>query len=160
MWPKTVPFAYQPILGYGCEVWAPYLLRKLNDLNLLSMCDKFPGETLHVKVCKIMLGVHRKSTNNAVRGELGCYPLLIFMLGLSVKYWWKLNNNCYKGLNSLVINALADNRKLCDSGIYTWSTGIKKVLHLIGRLDVWERPLMIKPNSFSSTITENITLQK
>ena len=82
----------QPILGYGCEVWAPFLLLKLNDLNLLSMCDKFPGETLHVKVCKIMLGVHRKSTNNAVRGELGCYPLLIFMLGLSVKYWWKLNN--------------------------------------------------------------------
>ena len=79
------------------------------------------------------------------------------MHGLSVKYWWKLNNNCYKGINSLVINALGDNRKLSDSSIYTWSTGIKKVLHLIGRLDIWERPLLITPNSFSTTIMDAIT---
>ena len=25
----------QPILNYGCEVWAPYLLTKVNDSNLL-----------------------------------------------------------------------------------------------------------------------------
>ena len=30
----------QPILCYGCEVWAPYLLKSLNNCNFLSVCDK------------------------------------------------------------------------------------------------------------------------
>jgi hypothetical protein len=71
----------KPILCYGCEVWAPYLLK-----------GKPSSEDIHVKVCKLILGVHRKATYNAVRGEVGSYPLLISMLALSLKYWWKLNN--------------------------------------------------------------------
>ena len=38
-----------------------------------------------IKVCKIILGVHKKSTDNAVRGELGSHPLLwVFMLSLAI----------------------------------------------------------------------------
>ena len=39
---------------------------------------------MHIRVCKLMLGVHRKTTNNAVQGELGCYPLLISMLAIII----------------------------------------------------------------------------
>jgi hypothetical protein len=102
----------QPILSYGCEVWAPYLLQKLNSINLINICDKLPGELLNIKLCKLNLGVHRKATNHAARGELGSFPLLIPMLGLSVKYWWSLNELCLKNNNKLVIDALIDNRKL------------------------------------------------
>ena len=107
----------QPILCYGCEVWAPFLFKNLNASNFLSLCDKLPGEIIHIKVCKLILGVHRKATNNAVRGELGSYPLLITMLCLSIKYWWKLNNNCLDGCNSLAVHALLDNRRICNTGI-------------------------------------------
>ena len=44
------------------------------------------GESLHIKLCKLILGVHRKASNYVVRGELGSYPLLLFMLSLSLKY--------------------------------------------------------------------------
>ena len=48
------------------------------------------------------------------------------MLGLSIKYWWKLKTKCFNGTNSLVVNALIDNRKVCDNGTFSWSSGIKK----------------------------------
>ena len=104
-----------------------------------------------------MLGVHRKTTNNAVRGELGFYPLLISMLGLSIKYWWKLNVKCFNGCNSLVVNALIDNRKLCDKGIFSWSSGIKNALNLINKLDIWERPTLLTAGTFSTNIMLNLT---
>ena len=31
----------QPILGYGCEVWAPLLFSRLNDSNFISICDNY-----------------------------------------------------------------------------------------------------------------------
>ena len=64
----------QPILNYGCEIWAPFLLKKLNDANFANICDNLPSEVLHIKVCKLILGVHKRATNDAVRGELGSHP--------------------------------------------------------------------------------------
>ena len=82
------------------------LLKNLKPGNFTKLCDKISGEALHVKVCKLILGVHRKASNHAVRGELGSYPLLLFMLCLSLKYWFKLNNDCMLGSTSLVIHPL------------------------------------------------------
>ena len=128
----------QPILCYGCEVWAPLLFKNLNDSNFLTLCDKLPGETLHIKVCKLILGVHKRATNNAVRGELGSYPLLITMLRLSIKYWWSLNNKCLDGCNSLVVNALLDNRKLCNTCVISWSSGLQGIFNLIDGQEIWD----------------------
>ena len=41
-----------PILSYACEVWSPFLLRKLKNGNLFSIASSFIGEALHVKLCK------------------------------------------------------------------------------------------------------------
>ena len=76
-----------PTLSYCCEIWAPYMLPKLNDDRFHQLCDKLPGEALHIKVCKTILGVNKKATNNAVRGELGSFPVLLQMLKQSIKYW-------------------------------------------------------------------------
>ena len=51
--------------------------------------------------------------------------LLIFMLSLSLKYWWKLNDDCLKGSDSLAIHALIDNRLVQNVKYFTWSNGIK-----------------------------------
>lgn len=142
-----------PILSYGCEVWAPYLLAKLNDSNFLPICDKLPGETLHIKLCKAILGVHKRSTNNAVRGELGSFPLLISMLSLAVKYWWKLNDRCVKGDNSLVIQGLIDNRKL---SCFSWSSGLKRVFELINKLEIWVKPNIITGARFNDLIVTRL----
>ena len=78
-------------------------------------------------MCKLTLGVNRKTTNNAVRGDLGSYPILIFMLSLSLKYWWKLNNDCLHGSDSLAVLALLDNRLVHNARYFTWSNGIKNI---------------------------------
>ena len=69
-----------PILSYGGVVWGPIYARKFNIQNFMDICNNSPIERLNVKMCKYLLGVHRKSTNDAVRGELGRFPLLITIL--------------------------------------------------------------------------------
>jgi len=146
----------QPILNYGSEVWLPYLLKNLNDTNITSICDKLPGESLHVKVGKLILGVNKRTTNNAVRSELGCFPMLLFTMNLSVKYWWFLNNQCLHGSKALVIDALLDNRRLCDTGLFSWSSGIKQILTIINRLDIWDKPNLLTKHNFQDNILSNL----
>jgi hypothetical protein len=146
----------RPILCYGCEVWSPYLLKGLKDGNFVKICDNVSSETLHVKLCKLILGVHRKASNNAVRGELGSYPLLLFMLSLSVKYWWKLNNDCMHGDKSLVIQALIDNRNLCVNNYFTWSKGIRSICNLIGQNEIWEKPNVLCKSTITNVIQSHL----
>jgi hypothetical protein len=143
----------RPILSYGCEIWAPYLLKGLKNGNFINICDKISSETLHIKFCKLILGVHRKTTNNAVRGELGIHPLLIFMLSLSLKYWWKLNDDCLKGSDSLAIHALIDNRLVQNVKYFTWSNGIKTICKLTDNIDIWDQPNILHKTSVMKTVS-------
>ena len=45
---------------------------------------------LHLKFCKRVLGVHSKSTNIAVFGELGRKPLIFQIAILVIKYWFRI----------------------------------------------------------------------
>ena len=65
MLPKAFETMVKPILLCSSELWG-YQMR---DDNII-------GSTF-VKFCKHILGVHRKTTNIAVRSELGVYPLKI-----------------------------------------------------------------------------------
>ena len=60
-----------PILLYNSEIWGAYAN------NDFTKWDKSPTEKAHLKFCKIYLGVNRKASNIASRGELGKFPLLI-----------------------------------------------------------------------------------
>ena len=62
------------------------------------------------------------------------------MLSLSLKYWWKLNNDCILGDSSLVIVALIDNRTHRCNNYFTWSNGIKNICNLIDNSEVWDKP--------------------
>lgn len=76
-----------PILTYAAEVWGPLAAHNINKKDFKTICDSINVEKLNIKLCKYLLGVNRKSVNDAVRGELGRYPLLITILGHSMKYW-------------------------------------------------------------------------
>ena len=82
-----------PILSYGGVVWGPLYARKITEKNLMSTCNDMPIERMNVKLCKYLLGVHRKSTNDAVRGELGRFPLLITILNHSFQYFRKIEKS-------------------------------------------------------------------
>ena len=81
-----------PIMTYAIEVWAPFYLKDLNHDNIVSICDKIPCEILNLKFCKFLLGVGRRSSNNAVRAEIGRYPIVIIALKRVLKFWARMYN--------------------------------------------------------------------
>ena len=92
-----------PIVSYACVVWAPLYAVNINKETLYELCNNSPMEKLNLKLCKYLLGVHRKSTNAAVRGEIGRYPLLISMLNLAARYHERIQSLEH---SSLVKNVL------------------------------------------------------
>ena len=79
-----------PILTYAGVVWGPLYAHKITYDNFFTLCNDSPIEKINVKLCKYLLGVHKKSTNNAVRGELGRYPILINVLEHSSRYYHRI----------------------------------------------------------------------
>ena len=57
-----------PILTYAGVVWGPLYAHKISRENFFTICNDSPIERLNVKLCRYLLGVHKKSSNNAVRG--------------------------------------------------------------------------------------------
>ena len=61
------------------------------DTNL-KIYDNYEFEKVNLKFCKFILGLHQKATNNAVRGDLGRYPLIIPILKQVFKKWMRITS--------------------------------------------------------------------
>ena len=111
-----------PIITYAGVVWAPLSVHKITEDNFINICDKSPIERLNVKLCKFLLGVQKSSTNSAVKGELGRYPLLINILDHAVCYSnriYSLNDKSLVKLSCLDTNV---------NNVYEcWTSAIHKI---------------------------------
>ena len=67
-----------PILLYSAEVWGLYDYQHIDKI--------------HIKFCKILLGVRQQTPNCAVYGELGRFPLLVIK-ERAAKFWLKILGN-------------------------------------------------------------------
>ena len=70
----------KPILLNGSEIWGSFNTQTAkckNDrqITLDHIFDKLMCEKLHIKFGKFILGVHRKTTNQAVLSEIGRFPI-------------------------------------------------------------------------------------
>jgi ribosomal protein S24E len=95
----------KPILLYGSEIWAIFGWKQNNFHNIQKYLfnDKHKFEALHIKMCRNILGVHKKATEIMVRSELGRYPLMSNILQNIYRYWQHLLN---MDETSLVYNTL------------------------------------------------------
>ena len=57
--------------------------------------ESLPFEILHIRYMKMIMGVHSKATNAAVRVELGRYPIGICIVKNMLKYWDHLEDDKY-----------------------------------------------------------------
>ena len=78
------------VLNYGCEIWGPLLLRRIETCDFKTLCESLQVEKLNIKVCKYILGVNKYATNAAVTGELGGHPLAIKITKHAFNYWKRL----------------------------------------------------------------------
>ena len=100
------------VLLYGSEIWGIFSAEKLNKLRdsyFNKLCSDLIAERLHVKFCKYVLEVSRRSTNIAIAAKLGRYPLFLEVILNMIKYFIHLSNPICTGL---VAEAFEASRKL------------------------------------------------
>ena len=70
----------RPIICYGSEVWGPLAMNMHRVQPTSSLEDKYDTlkfDKFQLRFLKQLLGVNKYSTNCAVRGELGPFPVSI-----------------------------------------------------------------------------------
>ena len=70
-----------PILTYGGEIWG--ISKALN----FKKWEWSPAEKIHLRFCKQYLGLNRKASNLATRGELGRFRIQITLMKKALKYF-------------------------------------------------------------------------
>ena len=151
---KLFDSCVRPILLYGSELWGTYVLnigRKLNsNSNISNILEKsfedFSPENIHTRFCKYVLGVSKYASNIASRAELGRFPITIFVLIQSIKYWLYLYDKPFINFSKLAYNSLIHNDCNHQS---TFNHNIGVFLKHIGFGHVWEnKTTLSKPKLF------------
>jgi len=104
------------------------------DDKYLKFFNDSPFEKVHVKFCKMVMGVRKQTSNLASKAETGRYPLHIEILTNMVKYWLRLNKQKQE---TLIADALGANLDMQASGIFTWTTMIKHILTKCNFSEIW-----------------------
>ena len=78
----------KPIALYSCEIWGKRVKLEENIEKIVNTV----WEKLHTKVCKNILGVHRKASNITTLAEIGRYPMYIDIHTNMTKYLLRLKN--------------------------------------------------------------------
>ena len=125
----------KPIALYGAPIWTPTMsvlkdlaglrLDSNNEIKLSSLkrLSALNCEKVHLHFLKWALGVNRKTSNTAVWGESGRYPLIIECLNLTLNYVKRLQN---MKDNSLVALAFKEQKALK----LDWYKGIEPILNI------------------------------
>ena len=115
-----------PILTFGGEIWG--ISKPLN----IKKWDQSPGEKIHLKFCKQYLGLNRKASNLATRGELGRFPMQIILMKKALKYFSYL---CEKDENSIVKQAFLISKQLDMENRKSYISELKTYLRVTGCYD-------------------------
>ena len=108
----------KPILLYASDFWGCLKLPKAN-----------PIETMHIKVCKDLLGVQIRTTNIGVLLELGEIPLCIFGKKNMAKNWNRISKE--KKGNELLLSSYQHNTE------NDWGNNVKNYFSSIGLLNLF-----------------------
>ena len=130
----------RPIYTYGEEIWGAFLgkLPVMFDVikGRYEMFDEAKFETLDLRFCKSVLGVHRKASNAAVRGELGRYPQILFIIKQVIKNWLRIAS--YKN-DTILYDTYLCNLKMLSEKKKCWLNNIFELVHnKLGLKYLWQ----------------------
>ena len=110
-----------PVLCYGAEVWGYEKHERI--------------ERIHTKFCKRVLGVSYSTSNVAVLGDCGRYPLFISYFTKCINFWLKLLNI---DNNRLTKKCYLLSKNLDANGRQTWCSKIRLLLCRYGFNIIWQ----------------------
>ena len=106
-----------PVVSYGCQVWLPetWFIRQLLEhgtQNRLATIARDPLEKLHLAFLKWTMGVGKRTSNAAVWGDCGRYPLVIHLSKQVFSYYDRLQKLDTENSSSLVTYAFREQKTL------------------------------------------------
>ena len=107
------------ILSYGSEIWG---ITKSKEI-----------ERIHLKFLKSILCVKSSTSNMAVYGELGRFPLYISRYVRVIKYWIKLMKSDNVLIKELYLDMMVD----ANRGLKNWASQVKMLLDMYGFSHIW-----------------------
>ena len=130
-WLKLFDVLVKPILLYACEAWGDSTYYNLNDASPIF---KGSFEKLQLKVCKQILGAHRKTMNIPVLAELGRFPLKLSIDTQMIKYFKRFNSI----LKDRHIYKIYQESLTSDNFTKSkWFSYIKRIVDEIGFSCIW-----------------------
>ena len=90
--------------------------------------QKNPIEDIQIKFCKRLLGVGDKTTNWAVKSELGKPPSIILIVDRIIKFW----SHAIQSKSPILKAALQTSVNLDAAGKRVWFTFLRRCLKFIG----------------------------
>ena len=149
----------KPILLYGSEIWGIFNVnnRKIKESNniQLDQCFKnFKGETLHLKFCKYILGLNKKSVNHATLSELGRHPLHFDIIKSITKYCYRLENLSTEF--PLLKDAYICSKELHLSNKTSWYSSIEKILNI---LNIQKKTFAYKKGTFNNILRKHMKIK-
>ena len=78
-----------PVALYASEFWLPCIMQKKcfsSEQNFLQFWETLKCETVHQRLCRMLLSVHNKFSRLAVLGDLGRHPMLVRGLQSCLSY--------------------------------------------------------------------------
>lgn len=116
----------RPIYTYGSDIWGAFINNTREKFNINSnkymLFDKHCTEQLEIKFMKGILGVHKKSSNAACRGELGRYPSIIYIMKQMLNNWIRIAKY---NTESLLYDTYMCNHQLLGENKSCWLSSIK-----------------------------------
>ena len=114
-----------PIALYGSEVWGTSLItmQARNQNTLWKKFNKFKVEGIMMCMARFILGIHKKTSIVAIRGELGLFPIGLTITKFLLRYHVHISD---QHKDSILYNALLCNKKSKAE----WTLRIDKVSRL------------------------------
>ena len=145
-----------PVASYGCQVWLPYTniikgLAANGDLTL-SKAAQDPIERVHLPFLKWTMSVGEYTSNTAVWGDTGRYPLAIELSSQVFSYFDRLKQMDTAMNPAFVRHAFAEQKALQLSWYKVINEGRSKLEKLSGK--PLPSPLAIKEALQSSFIEQ------
>ena len=118
---------------FNCESWLPLVITKKsfsNQNSTLAYWESFQLETLNQKICRMILGVHRKSSRLATLGELDRFPLYVEGLCQVLRYQAQLYKS--EGNGTIIVGHVVKDMRLPNPNSNTWWGRIEAIKQNLG----------------------------
>ena len=94
-------------------------------------------ERVHLKFCKLLLGVKKSTPSFMIYGELGICPMYVFIKSRIINYWARVTNTRNEQKLTRILYMLLFSKYEFENLKFPWIEYVNKILNDCGLSYVW-----------------------